>query len=87
MEQGEFYPGCWARVSTNAYAYEQKGNKGVAFGLINIQKLRDDDPLAGSAVKAESDFEPVAGSSEDPDAYSGDDDVFGGEESSDDMFD
>lgn len=79
MDQSEFYPGCWARVSTNAYAYDKRGNKGVGFGLINIQKVRDDEPLAASAVKAEDDFDPLAGSSEDPTAYDVDsDDIFGG---------
>jgi len=79
IEQSEFYPGCWARVSTNAYAYDKKGNKGVAFGLINIQKVRDDDPLAASAVRAEDDFDPLEGSSEDPAAFGTDDDIFGNE--------
>lgn len=79
IEQAEFYPGCWARISTNAYAYDNKGNKGVAFGLINIQKTQDDDPLAGSAIKAEDDFETIAGSANDPDAYNPDnDELFGG---------
>ena len=77
-EEGELYPGCWARVSCNAYAYDIKGNKGVAFGVINIQKTRDDNPLVGSAVKADDDFEALPGSSEDPTAYGGvTDDLFG----------
>lgn len=73
MEQGEFYPGCWARISTNAYTYTVKGNSGVAFGLINIQKIRDDDPLAGSSVKAEDEFAPLPGSANDPSAFEGGD--------------
>jgi hypothetical protein len=79
MDEAELYPGCWARVSYNAYAYSNKGNNGVSFGLINIQKLRDDNPLAGSAVKAEDDFDALPGSSEDASAYNGgSDDIFGG---------
>lgn len=90
MDQSEFYAGCWARVSTNAFAWEFRNKKtnavmsrGVSFGLNNIQKVREDDPLAGNRVKAENDFEPVAGSSGDPGAYDGDDDIFGPSEGSD----
>ena len=79
IAQNEFYAGCWARVSCRAYAYENKGNRGVAFGLQNIQKTRDDDPLTGSGLKAEDEFEAFAGSSEDPAAYNraADEDIFG----------
>lgn len=84
MTQSDFYPGCWARVSTNAYAYDREGNKGVAFGLINIQKIRADDPLAGilkRAFKPEDDFERVlADSSEDLAAFGTDDDIFGSDD-------
>lgn len=44
----ELYPGCWCRASVTAYAYGGKGTPyrpGVAFGLINIQKVKDDDPF------------------------------------------
>lgn len=84
IDQSEFYAGCWALVSTNAFAWEFRNKKtnavmsrGVSFGLNNIQKVRDDDPLAGNRVKAEDDFEPVAGSSGDPGAYDEDGDIFG----------
>lgn len=63
---GKFYPGCWARVSYTAYAYDQGGNIGVAFALANVQKVRDDEPFDGRS-SAEQDFGPPAGgmSSED----------------------
>ncbi|WP_423787999.1 ssDNA-binding protein, partial [Klebsiella pneumoniae] len=38
--------------------YEQSGNKGVAFGLQNLQKLRDGEPLGGR-VPASKAFEAV----------------------------
>jgi len=44
----ELYPGCWCRASITAYAYGGKGTPyrpGVAFGLVNIQKVKEDDPL------------------------------------------
>lgn len=58
---GQFYPGCWARVSYTCYAYDASGNKGVAFGLCNIQKIRDDEAF-DSRSTADQDFEAIAGS-------------------------
>jgi len=59
LNQSEFYAGCYARASVRAYAYDQKGNKGVAFGLINVQKVEDGEPLGGGASDPEDDFSPV----------------------------
>ena len=58
IDQSDFYGGCWARATINAYAYDTKGNRGVSFGLGNIQKLRDDDPF-GNRTKATDDFSAV----------------------------
>lgn len=58
LDETSFYPGCYARMTVNAYAYDQKGNRGVSFGLRNVQKLRDGDPLGGRS-RPEDDFEPV----------------------------
>lgn len=58
-DESMFYSGCWCWVTVNAYAYDKAGNKGVAFGLQNVQKLADDEPLSGRA-RAESEFAPVA---------------------------
>lgn len=58
VDQKEFYPGCWARASVNAYAYDQAGNRGVNFGLVNVQKVKDGDPL-GKRTRPEDDFAPV----------------------------
>lgn len=43
----EVYSGCFARVSLNFYAYDAKGNRGVAAGLNNIVKVQDGDFLGG----------------------------------------
>lgn len=59
IDSSEFYPGCYARASVNAYAYDQKGNRGVAFGLSNIQKMGDGESLGGRSTP-EQDFAPVA---------------------------
>lgn len=53
---GEFYPGCWARVSYDAYSFTHGKNHGVAFGLRNIQKVADDDSFSGSMSTPEDDF-------------------------------
>jgi hypothetical protein len=58
---GDFYPGCFARVSYTVYAYEVRGNAGVSFGLGNIQKVKDGEPFDGRR-DAEDEFEAVAGS-------------------------
>ena len=54
--EADFYSGCWARATVNAYTYDPKGNTGVAFGLNNIQKLGNDTSFAGR-VDASEDFD------------------------------
>lgn len=66
----DFYAGCWARASVNPYWFNNIG-KGLALGLGNIQKLKDDKSFEGF-TSAEDDF--------------GDDDV-SGEYGNDDDFD
>ena len=58
QDSGEFYAGCYAKVSYSCYAYDKQGNKGVAFSLGNIQKVRDGEPLDGRTT-AENDFDAV----------------------------
>lgn len=55
MNRSEIYSGVYARVSINFYAFNSNGNKGVACGLGNIQKVRDGQPL-GNRSTAEDDF-------------------------------
>lgn len=52
----ELYSGCYGRVSINFYPFNSNGNKGIAAGLNNIQKLADGEPLGGR-VSAEVDFD------------------------------
>jgi hypothetical protein len=42
------------------YYYDQKGNKGVSFGLLNLQTVADGDPLGGR-VRPTDAFKPVEG--------------------------
>lgn len=58
LEPSEVYPGCYARASVRAFAYDVAGNRGVAFGLLNVQKLADGEPL-GTRTRPEDDFEPA----------------------------
>lgn len=63
IDETAFYSGCYARAQVRPFAYLQKGNAGVSFGLQNLQKMADGDPLSGRQ-RAEDAFEPVAGSTE-----------------------
>lgn len=58
-DENDLYAGRWAKLSVKAFAYDTQGNKGVSFGLQNVQVLDHDTPLAGSRVKASDEFEAV----------------------------
>ena len=45
----------YGRASISFYALNSNGNRGIACGLNNLQKIRDGEPL-GSRASAESDF-------------------------------
>ena len=55
LDQSEVYSGCYAKVSISFYAFNTNGNKGVACGLGNIQKVKDGEPLSGRS-NASDDF-------------------------------
>ena len=55
LDRAEVYSGCYARVSVNFYAFNSNGNRGIACGLNNLQKIRDGEPLGGKP-RAEDDF-------------------------------
>ena len=55
LDQKDFYSGCYARASISVYGYDNV-SKGVGVGLLNVQKIKDGDPLGGVASKAEDDF-------------------------------
>lgn len=59
LDATEVYSGCYGRLTLNFYAYSASGNKGIACGLGNVQKLEDGEPLGGF-TRAEDDFESVA---------------------------
>ena len=53
LDRSEVYSGCYARVSVNFYAFNSNGNRGIACGLGNIQKIRDGEPLGGRTSAAD----------------------------------
>lgn len=53
LDRSEVYSGVYARVSINLYAFNTNGNKGIACGLGNIQKIRDGEPLGGRSNAAD----------------------------------
>ena len=55
LTRSEVYSGVYGRASISIYAINSSGNRGVACGLNNLQKIRDGEPLGGRA-SAESDF-------------------------------
>lgn len=55
IERSEVYSGVYGRASINLYAFNSNGNKGIACGLNNLQKIRDGEPLGGKS-RAEDDF-------------------------------
>ena len=50
--ESEIYPGCYCRATVTIYSYDNKG-KGIAFGLQNVQKVRDGDRLDNRTNAAE----------------------------------
>ena len=74
LDPKEFYSGCYAKASVVAYAYDNV-SKGVAFGLQNLLKIKDGEPLINRA-SAESDFAGIIDSVQNeigPDNNSNDD--------------
>ena len=55
IEHSEVYSGVYGRASINFYAFNSNGNKGIACGLNNLQKISDGEPLGGK-TRAEDDF-------------------------------
>lgn len=60
-DESRVYPGVIARASIDPFTYDVSGNKGVTFGLGNVQIIRDGDRLDGNAhASAEFDADPGA---------------------------
>ena len=55
LDRSEVYSGVYGRASINFSCLNSNGNKGIACGLNNLQKIRDGEPLGGKS-RAEDDF-------------------------------
>lgn len=61
-DEDKLYPGCYVRASLNAFAYDTSGNKGVSFGLNNVQFLSDGERIAsGGGRNPDAEFDDVEG--------------------------
>ena len=56
LDRSEVYSGVYGRASINFYAFNSNGNKGIACGLNNLQKIKNGEPLGGKS-RAEDDFD------------------------------
>lgn len=56
--ENDIYSGVWAIVSVSFYPYSSNGNNGVACGLNNVMKWKDDDTFGGR-VSADTDFSDI----------------------------
>ena len=50
LDRSEVYSGAYGRASINFYAFNSNGNKGIACGLNNLQKIKEESRLAERAV-------------------------------------
>ena len=58
-DESRVYPGVIVRASLTAFAYDSNGNRGVSFGLGNVQVIREGDRL-DNRVKAVDEFDADA---------------------------
>lgn len=59
IEPSKFYGGAYGRAKVRAFAYDKAGNKGVAFGLNNVQLVADGEPFSSRSTP-EEDFTSIA---------------------------
>jgi len=52
----DVYSGCYGRVNITAYHFNANGNKGIAWSLNSVQKMKDGEPLGGGRTNANEDF-------------------------------
>lgn len=57
--EDEIYSGIYGRASVQFYAFNKKGNRGIACSLLNLMKTSDGERLSGTA-KATEDFAEFA---------------------------
>ena len=60
LDEEEVYSGAYVYASVTPFFYDMEGNKGVAFGLNGVQKIRNGEPLGGAGVSKDA-FEVLEG--------------------------
>lgn len=70
LDPEQVYSGCYGRASVNFYLFDKSGNRGIACGLNNLQKLKDGEHLGGR-MPADVDFGDGFGES-----FADNDDIF-----------
>lgn len=68
-EESDVYGGCYVRCSLQPYWYDNAGNKGVTFGLLNVQKVADGEPFGGGRSNPSDDFDSLEGGSEEETSF------------------
>ncbi len=58
IDEAQVYSGAYYRCQVRAFYYDTGGNKGVSFGLQNVQKIRDGEPTGGR-VPANKAFDAI----------------------------
>jgi len=53
ISPSEVYSGMWGQVSINFYGWASKTGRGIAAGLGNVRKTKDDESFAGGARAAD----------------------------------
>ena len=53
LDADKVYSGCYCRAVVAPYAYDQAGNRGVAFSLEAVQFLRDGERLPGGGISGD----------------------------------
>jgi hypothetical protein len=68
--------GDFCNVDINPYAYDQSGNKGIAFGLNNVQLALKGDRIGSGKARPETVFEAMATAGSPSEGETSDDDFF-----------
>jgi len=51
IDPNEFYAGCYAVAMVAPYWYDVKGNKGIAWSLLSVQKVKDGEAIGGQSSR------------------------------------
>lgn len=61
VDETEVYAGRWMLAQVRPFAYENAGNRGISFALLNVQLRDNDEPLGKGRIPASKAFEAVGG--------------------------